>query len=450
MFDSIISLFTTVATQVGAYMTIVSAWVNEVSGGNDFLAAAIMGGLVTGAGYGLWIFKKGLPGFLKRRFMVSITIDNDSQNTYDYHIVSDMVSKWATSFGSRSFFVSHERYERDGEEFRGAVMKPGLGSHWFVRNKRLFWFSIHDLESSGSERQKKRMSIYTYGLNPQPLRDLLHCAATVVKRGMIDVNCYDAQGNSQYMATANFPPLKNLAINDDVKEYYYDLINNFKANVSEANKRGESHKYVSTIHGEPGSGKTSIICSIARDLGVLDVYMLSLEDLKDTGALRRAINVGSRHYPTVIVIEDIHGFSPVLKEEFSPEGTKLIDGGITLQGVLNTLNGVVPMHNIMVFITTNYIERIDEALLRPGRCDAVVELPRISAEIANKWLGERIENYKPLIKEPLRGCDLYQITAGTGFDKAKIERNADAVLPKIPAKPTYVYNDSNKVIFKDV
>lgn len=42
---------------------------------------------------------------------------------------------------------------------------------------------------------------------------------------------------------------------------------------------------------------------------------------------------------------------------------------VTLSGLLNALDGVASSEGRIVFMTTNYLERLDAALIRPGRVD---------------------------------------------------------------------------------
>lgn len=42
---------------------------------------------------------------------------------------------------------------------------------------------------------------------------------------------------------------------------------------------------------------------------------------------------------------------------------------LTLSGLLNALDGVSSSEERIIFMTTNYIERLDPALIRPGRVD---------------------------------------------------------------------------------
>ena len=43
--------------------------------------------------------------------------------------------------------------------------------------------------------------------------------------------------------------------------------------------------------------------------------------------------------------------------------------GVTLSGLLNVLDGFYAPANVLFVMTTNHIEVLDEALLRPGRID---------------------------------------------------------------------------------
>jgi chaperone BCS1 len=44
-------------------------------------------------------------------------------------------------------------------------------------------------------------------------------------------------------------------------------------------------------------------------------------------------------------------------------------GGITFSGLLNALDGVAAQEGKVLVMTTNHVERLDPALVRPGRID---------------------------------------------------------------------------------
>jgi len=81
---------------------------------------------------------------------------------------------------------------------------------------------------------------------------------------------------------------------------------------------------------------------------------------------------------TLILLEDIDAampkkVTPKTDNKFSfqsgPSRFEGMQGGITFSGLLNALDGVIGGDSRIVFMTTNYIDRLDDALIRPGRCD---------------------------------------------------------------------------------
>jgi chaperone BCS1 len=51
-------------------------------------------------------------------------------------------------------------------------------------------------------------------------------------------------------------------------------------------------------------------------------------------------------------------------------------GAPTLAGLLNALDGVNTPHGLITIINTNYFEKLDPALVRPGRVDYRLELKK--------------------------------------------------------------------------
>lgn len=67
----------------------------------------------------------------------------------------------------------------------------------------------------------------------------------------------------------------------------------------------------------------------------------------------------------------------------------------TLSGFLNVTDGFIKLDNVLTIISTNYIDRIDDAVLRHGRIDLKIELKKMLIEYANKliynYFGENIK-----------------------------------------------------------
>lgn len=111
------------------------------------------------------------------------------------------------------------------------------------------------------------------------------------------------------------------------------------------------------LEGPYGTGKTLtayVTASKAVKNGWTFIY---LETVKD---LQRAIFFAQQYGPAVIFAEDI---DQVVRGNRSEE----------MNGILNTIDGVdTKSSEIIVVLTTNHVELINAAMLRPGRLDAVI------------------------------------------------------------------------------
>ncbi|KAI6023800.1 P-loop containing nucleoside triphosphate hydrolase protein [Pisolithus microcarpus] len=148
------------------------------------------------------------------------------------------------------------------------------------------------------------------------------------------------------------------------------------------------------LHGVPGSGKTSLIHSLAGELG-LDIYVVSLSS---KGMSDNTLTTLMSHVPSrcILLLEDLDAAftRSVSRDSCStgvpPSGTTTntndSDGStLSLSGLLNSLDGVAAAEGRLLFATTNHIERLDPALSRPGRMDVWVNFTH-----ATKWQAEGI------------------------------------------------------------
>lgn len=144
-------------------------------------------------------------------------------------------------------------------------------------------------------------------------------------------------------------------------------------------KLGIIHKRVYLLEGIPGSGKTSLITALASKFNfniaiisfvpkLTDVDLLRLlRSLNDTYEDNSSSDKESEKKPTLMVFEDI---DCIFKERKSNDENK---NNITFSGLLNALDGITTNENLICFITTNYKNHLDSALLRPGRIDYIMQ-----------------------------------------------------------------------------
>ncbi|KAG2613955.1 hypothetical protein PVAP13_4KG381300 [Panicum virgatum] len=158
-------------------------------------------------------------------------------------------------------------------------------------------------------------------------------------------------------------------------------------------RAGRAWKRGYLLHGLPGTGKTSLIAAIANLLE-FDIYDLELTAVGSNSDLRRLL--ASTRPKSLIVVEDIDCSLGLFdRTRTSPPGQddELDDPGtprpllvppypplrrerISLSGVLNFVDGLWSscVGERLIVFTTNHVDRLDPALLRPGRMDRKIEL----------------------------------------------------------------------------
>jgi mitochondrial chaperone BCS1 len=132
------------------------------------------------------------------------------------------------------------------------------------------------------------------------------------------------------------------------------------------------------FYGPPGTGETSLVSAVAARFG-MSIYMITLGDFSDKSLMKAIQHVPSN---SAILFEDIHCMrtgktrpdAETREKQPWPEKSKAESGpvehlGVTLSGLLNVLDGFHAPENVLFIMTTNHIEALDPALLRPGRID---------------------------------------------------------------------------------
>jgi SpoVK/Ycf46/Vps4 family AAA+-type ATPase len=195
---------------------------------------------------------------------------------------------------------------------------------------------------------------------------------------------------------------------------------------------GKLKKLSMLLHGIPGAGKTSIIKALINETK-RNVVMVKLSFVKNDSMLDDIF-----HCETLIrndansskgacmfddipirdriyILEDVDAEteavlsrqykkpSPVIEQSTTVDADKKSttdsckakeDPGLTLSGILNVLDGVKELNNTFVIMTTNHPEKLDPALVRPGRMNLNIEMKKALAvegtKIAKKYFGKNL------------------------------------------------------------
>ncbi|MEM8993635.1 MAG: AAA family ATPase, partial [Acidobacteriota bacterium] len=172
------------------------------------------------------------------------------------------------------------------------------------------------------------------------------------------------------------------------------------------------------LAGPPGVGKTLLAKALATEAGVSFLavrgpQLLSRYVGDSEAAVREIFALARRAAPTVVFFDEIDSVAPTRSAD--PAG----DGGVAsrvLTQILTELDGIDELRGVMVLAATNRLDRLDPALLRPGRFDQVVELPLPDAASRRHIFAVHLSD-KPLAFEP----DLPRYAAESeGFSGADI------------------------------
>lgn len=125
------------------------------------------------------------------------------------------------------------------------------------------------------------------------------------------------------------------------------------------------------LEGPFGTGKTLLAAVMAQVCYENGWTFISIDKVS---GLAGALEIAKLYEPAVVFAEDID-------RSLSGERSEEIDG------ILNTIDGVTGKSaKIMTILTTNEVQKINQAMLRPGRLDAVISIQAPDAEAAERLL----------------------------------------------------------------
>ncbi|KAF8475170.1 P-loop containing nucleoside triphosphate hydrolase protein [Russula ochroleuca] len=231
-----------------------------------------------------------------------------------------------------------------------------------------------------------------------------------------------------HVASRSKRPLNSIILDDGISEFLLHDARDFMKSRQWYADRGIPFRRGYLLYGVPGSGKTSIIHSLAGELG-LDIYIISLSKTGlDDCALNALISSLPEH--CIAIMEDIdaaftHGLTrdrTDMKLEdlrhrdavFSDAVVK--DTQITLSGLLNALDGVSAQEGRLLFATTNRYHSLDPALIRPGRMDIHIEF-RLASRYQARELYKRF--YFPDAPDEVTMDD--EASSDSGYDTPTID-----------------------------
>ncbi|XP_037044396.1 mitochondrial chaperone BCS1-like [Bradysia coprophila] len=227
-------------------------------------------------------------------------------------------------------------------------------------------------------------TITAYGTrNKQVLIEMLDEARKrLEKKPSKQINYFKAKhqmGSSNWKLVRRFQPrtLSSIVLKDGIMDAIQKDLDEFIESREWYKERGIPYRRGYLLYGPPGCGKTSFVKAIAGQIGY-DIYEVQLSNQQLTD---ESLNIlmSSIDKNAILLFEDVDAvFVPRMQDEANSVEVngfagklkyREAKGSLSFSGLLNAIDGVASEEDYIVFMTTNQIEKLDSALIRPGRID---------------------------------------------------------------------------------
>lgn len=164
-------------------------------------------------------------------------------------------------------------------------------------------------------------------------------------------------------------PIGSVILDEGIKESILADVQDFLHRQQWYVDRGIPYRRGYLLFGPPGSGKTSFIQALAGELD-FSVAMINLSEMGMTDD-KLAFLLTKLPKRSILLLEDADA-AFVNRRQRESDGYS--GATVTFSGLLNALDGVAAGEERIAFLTTNHIDRLDPALIRPGRVDMMLRI----------------------------------------------------------------------------
>jgi len=360
---------------------IIYSWILTQFQTNEMFSGLVGASIFASALY----LAKGIPrtvyGKLERVFSYSMTV-RDTSDVFYY------LEEWMNkNIRDQIRDVKVCDTVEDGEPKYGI----GYGTYIVWHNKKPILVS-RSLNETAGKKSEETIKLRTLGRSTALMRGIIKEAIKTKNTDTTPVFIWDGWW-SKYSEKER-RARESLFFNaGELEEIEADL-KNFVERKDWYRQKGIPYKRVYLFKGPPGTGKSSLALYLASMLD-RKLYAASLSSIQNDSSLLKAFSY--MHTNTgILLIEDVDSFNVVSKRE-EKSLTLETDGKnevaqpkekqeMSLSTLLNCLDGPFTPDGLVVIMTTNHPEKLDDALIRDGRVDFNKEIGYVDSTVVKKAL----------------------------------------------------------------
>ncbi|MEN9361450.1 MAG: hypothetical protein RL095_2985 [Verrucomicrobiota bacterium] len=368
--------------------------INSLSGGNQFIAGALG---AWGLGVATYL-ARNVPemcwDYARRHLSTEMSV-NSSQEIFA--ALLEWIEKEGLSHSCRRVKFLDKRHcqQVDSDEIAGSVKTVGYGSHLLWYRGRLLLVELSRQQTQGYA-DKETISITKFGRSHQLFHDIMEQLATARTEEMTLCDVYN--GSWGYAHRNPKRSFDSVCAEQELVDQIKSALDRFLSREEWYRDLGVPWQLGIMLHGPPGTGKTSLVKAIAAHLGRGIAYIPCAR----IGVLTEAVASLPRN--SILVIEDIDAApSTHARDDEDKEARPLV--GSDIASILNALDGVMARHGRILVATTNHLEKLDPALLRPGRIDLCLEVGYVSGRTLESFIRRFFPDCPELpCLEPREAC----------------------------------------------
>lgn len=327
--------------------------------------------------------------FINRKILTTIYISN---NNWTYYTLMDLLDNTGAMKKPRHIRFQNGRWGENNYISIGL----GVGFHVMHYKGKLLFIAIHEKENHYND-ESLGAAITLFGNDMafvEELRNDLYKARTYSSKKADETALFVMRDNVWTKAAVSgkrkpesvFIPHKNM---DTLLRSLDDFIRRKKWYT----EKNIPYQLGILLYGPPGTGKTSIVKAIAAylDRNICFLRASELDKLQEA-----VIDLPS---DAILVIEDIDSNNLLLDREAKNNEQKVVlqnrntdsrspdaKTPLNLSDVLNIFDGLLASPGRILIMTTNHIEKLDPALIRPGRTDIKLEVGHITPETFSDFI----------------------------------------------------------------